>query len=152
MNEEKEIKDLCGQILATWIITNGEKDFTKHDEDIIKEFIPSILLKKFKVFNIDIVLPDELLILLTLCSDGNPGLVQAILMDLLESIKDKNGPIPKGYIITAYDFAFAFPMKFPIIKDKEIYNKYLEKFDREIKTPDGNLCDTPEWWLKVMED
>ena len=31
MNEEKEIKDLCGQILATWIITNGKKDFTKHD-------------------------------------------------------------------------------------------------------------------------
>ena len=26
MNEEKEIKDLCGQILATWIINNGKKD------------------------------------------------------------------------------------------------------------------------------
>ena len=58
--EEKEIKDLCGKVLAAWIISNSKKDFTKHDEDIIKEFIPSILLKKFKVFNIDIVLPDEL--------------------------------------------------------------------------------------------
>ena len=150
--EEKEIKDLCGKVLAAWIISNGKKDFTKHDEDIIKEFIPSILLKKFKVFNIDIVLPDELLILLTLCSDSNPGLVQAILMDLLESIKDKNGPIPKGYIITAYDFAFAFPNEFPIIKDETILNKYIKKYDTEIKRRGYNLCDTPDFWLKYMEE
>lgn len=73
-------------------------------------------------------------------------------MDLLENIKNRKGPIPKGYEVSPDDFSYAFPMKFPIITDKEIYNKYLEKFDRDVKTPDGNLCDTPEWWLKVMED
>lgn len=154
-NEEKEIieiKELCGKVLTKWIMTNGKKDFTKHDEDISKEFIPSILLKKFKVFNIDIVLPDELLILLTLCSDCNPGLVQAILMDLLENIKDKNGPIPKGYIITAHDFALAFPNEFPIIKDETILNKYIKKYDTEIKRRGYSLCDTPDFWLKYMEE
>lgn len=154
-NKEKEIieiKELCSKVLTKWVMTNGKKDFTKHDEDIIREFIPSILLKKFKVFNIDIVLPDELLILLMLCSDGNPGLVQAILMDLLESIKDKNGPIPKGYIITAHDFALAFPNEFPIIKDETILNKYIEKYDTKIKRREYNLCDTPDFWLKYMEE
>lgn len=154
-NEEKEIieiKEMCGKILANWIISNGKKDFTKHDEDIVGQFIPAILLTKFTAFGVDIVLPDELLILLMLCSDGNPGLVQAILMDLLESIKDKNGPIPKGYVISAYDFALAFPFEFPIIKDETILNKYVEKYDTKIKRRGYNLCDTPEFWLKYMEE
>ena len=71
---------------------------------------------------------------------------------VIESIKDKNGPIPKGYIITAYDFAFAFPNEFPIIKDETILNKYIKKYDTEIKRRGYNLCDTPDFWLKYMEE
>ena len=145
-NDVEKMNNLCSKVYLVWLM--GGKEIEVPDE----LFTPKIIKKKFEVFNIDIKLPSYLLVILDICSESNPGLVQVILMDLLEDIKNRKGPIPKGYEVSPDDFSYAFPMKFPIITDKEIYNKYLEKFDREVKTPNGNLCDTPEWWLKVMEE
>ena len=80
-------------------------------------------------------------------------------MDLLQSIKDKKGsPIPRGYEITPSDVAGAFPLRWPILKDPEIYNEYISKYDATIKDKatdsNGNkfnACDTKEFWLQVME-
>lgn len=147
--------ELCGTMLMSWLMNGEKNDESFHNELLEKSFVSKILLKKFDTFGIDIKLPDELLFLLSLCSNENPGLVQVILMDLLKNIKSAQGPIPKGYKITASDFANAFPMEFPIIENEKIYNKYVEKFDA-IKIIDDNgcpvnLCDTKEWWMRVMQ-
>lgn len=151
--ELEELQEMCSKIMCIWSMRdNSTINYAKHDDDEIKKmFIPSILLRKFEVFKIDIVLPDPLLLLLDICSCSNPGLVQLILMDILENIKTRQGSIPKGYVIKPQDFALTFPMQFPIIMIPEVCEKYNKKWDNEVKTKECNLCDTPEWWLKVME-
>ena len=158
-NEEvKEIEDLCAMVFIKWHI-GAQHDEKTHDMIMKNSFTAKILTKKFEAFDIGINLPDELLLILGTCSGENPGLVQAILMDLLQSIKDKKGsPIPRGYEITPSDVAGAFPLRWPILKDPEIYNEYVSKYDATIKDKatdsNGNkinACDTKEFWLQVME-
>lgn len=157
-NEEiKEIEDLCAMVFIKWHI-GAQHDEKTHDMIMKNSFTAKILTKKFEAFDIGIKLPDELLLILGTCSGENPGLVQAILMDLLQSIKDKKGsPIPRGYEITPSDVAGAFPLRWPILKDPEIYNEYVSKYDATIKDKatdsNGNkfnACDTKEFWLQVM--
>ena len=158
-NEEvKEIEDLCAMVFIKWHI-GAQHDEKTHDMIMKNSFTAKILTKKFEAFDIGIKLPDELLLILGTCSGENPGLVQAILMDLLQSIKDKKGsPIPRGYEITPSDVAGAFPLRWPILKDPEIYNEYVSKYNATIKDKatdsNGNkinACDTKEFWLQVME-
>ena len=158
-NEEvKEIEDLCAMVFIKWHI-GAQHDEKTHDMIMKNSFTAKILTKKFEAFDIGINLPDELLLILGTCSGENPGLVQAILMDLLQSIKDKKGsPIPRGYEITPSDVVGAFPLRWPILKDPEIYNEYISKYDATIKDKatdsNGNkinACDTKEFWLQVME-
>lgn len=158
-NEEvKEIEDLCAMVFIKWHI-GAQHDEKTHDMIMKNSFTAKILTKKFEAFDIGINLPDELLLILGTCSGENPGLVQVILMDLLQSIKDKKGsPIPRGYEITPSDVAGAFPLRWPILKDPEIYNEYVSKYDATIKDKatdsNGNkinACDTKEFWLQVME-
>ena len=158
-NEEvKEIEDLCAMVFIKWHI-GAQHDEKTHDMIMKNSFTAKILTKKFEAFDIGINLPDELLLILGTCSGENPGLVQAILMDLLQSIKDKKGsPIPRGYEITPSDVVGAFPLRWPILEDPEIYNEYISKYDATIKDKatdsNGNkinACDTKEFWLQVME-
>ena len=158
-NEEvKEIEDLCAMVFIKWHI-GAQHDEEMHNIIMENSFTAKILTEKFEAFDIGINLPDELLLILGTCSGENPGLVQAILMDLLQSIKDKKGsPIPRGYEITPSDVVGAFPLRWPILKDPEIYNEYISKYDATIKDKatdsNGNkinACDTKEFWLQVME-
>ena len=159
-NEElKEIEDLCAMVFIKWHEVGAQRDEEMHNIIMEKKKKKKILTKKFEAFDIGIKLPDELLLILGTCSGENPGLVQAILMDLLQSIKDKKGsPIPRGYEITPSDVVGAFPLRWPILKDPEIYNEYISKYDATIKDKatdsNGNkinACDTKEFWLQVME-
>jgi len=147
----EEKKELCSKALMMWFIEEDKgKDMREHNPEVADMFISKVLLKKFEVFEIDIVLPDMLLLILDLCVEGNPGQVQIVLKDLLESIVKRNGKIPKGYIIKSEDVGFAFPMDFPILAIPELNKKYEQKWDAQ-KSGGRNLCDTPEWWLEVME-
>ena len=154
--EIKEKTELCSKAFLAWVITEQEgKDMTVINEDIANLFTSRMILKKFEVFNIDIVLPDMLLLILNICTDSNPGQFQIILKDLLNNIKQEKGLIKPGYIITSEDFAEHF-ISFPIIEDENIYHKYEKLWDgqkKERKHPldSDNLCDTPEWWREVME-
>lgn len=159
-NEEvKEIEKLCAMVFIKWHETGAQRNEEMHNMIMENSFTAKILTKKFEAFDIGIDLPDELLLILGTCSGENPGLVQAILMDLLQSIKDKKGsPIPRGYEITPSDVAEAFPFRWPILEDPEIYNEYVSKYDATIKDKatdsNGNkfnACDTKEFWLQVME-
>ena len=159
-NEElKEIEGFCAMVFIKWHKVGARRDEEMHNIIMENSFTAKILTEKFEAFDIGINLPDELLLILGTCSGENPGLVQAILMDLLQSIKDKKGsPIPRGYEITSLDFLDAFPLRWPILKDPEIFNEYLSKYDDTIKNKATdshgnkiNACDTKEFWLQVME-
>ena len=157
MNNEENLStlEMCACLYANWAINGDKNDESFHNDLLENSFISKMLLKKFDVFDINIRMPDELLLLLSLCSNENPGLVQVILMDLLQSIKNNLGKkIPKGYKISSLDFAKAFPNEFPIIENESIYKKYIENFD-SIKTTYNEvklkLCDTKEWWMQVIQ-
>ena len=159
MKEIEETKELCGKIFIKWFLDEKENpsmEYTEKDKEIIEQcFIAKVLLKKFEVFDIKIHLPVHLLLILSLCTNDNPGMVQIILKVLLLSIKKNKGPISEGYVIKQLDFATAFPFSFPLIDDPVIYKKYEKLWDEQ-KIVDSNnnkcnLCDTIEWWKEVMK-
>jgi hypothetical protein len=152
-----EAIDCCSKLFINWFTREKtNEDMSKHDDEIADLFTSQIILKKFKAFDIDIVLPDELLLMLYICTEGNPGQFQILLKDLLNSIVKNHGcAISKGYIITSTDFAYAFPMHFPVMSMPEVNAKYEALWDgqkRERKNPmeSDNKCDTIEWWKEVM--
>jgi hypothetical protein len=154
----KEKLEVCSKALISWMMMEKQDNYNpgEHSNDIDEIFIAKMLFKKFKAFNIDIILPDMLLIILYTCTENNPGQTQIILKYLLEDIKDKKGPIKPGYAITSDDFASCFMTNFPIMEIPAVSVKYLEMWDAQKRKTTNifesdNLCDTPEWWKEVME-
>ena len=153
----KEKQDLCAKLLISWICREQRgEDMTKHTEEAANLFTSRMIMKKFEVFDINIILPDELLFILYLCVDSGPGMFQIVLKDLLNSIKNRKGLISPGYVITSEDFGLCFMTDFPIMDIKYIENKYItlwdgQKKERKHKFDSDNLCDTVEWWKEVME-
>lgn len=156
MTVEEKI-EICSNAFIAWITTEGkEQSIFTDDKDIRNLFTSQIILNKFKAFGVDIVLPDMLLLILNVCVENNPGQFQILLKDLLNSIKERKGPIPAGYVIKSTDFSLCFMTNFPIMDIPHINNKYEKLWDgQKIKRNNpfesDNLCDTPEWWKEVME-
>ena len=153
----KEKQEICSKALMMWFFQEKENhDFSNHDKEVLEIFTTKVLLKKFDVFDIDIVLPDPLLMILDICVSGNPGQIQIVLKDLLNSIKKRTGPIKPGYVISSMDFSLCFPFDFPIIELPKMTAKYEslwigQKIETDSPFSTDNLCDTPEWWKEVME-
>ena len=152
----KEKQEICVKALTKWFVQEQENyDFKNHDEEIANLFTSKILLKKFDVFDINIILPDMLLLIFFICSSNNPGCTQVMLKDLLNNIKKRNGPIKPNYVITTLDFSSCFQSNFPIIEIPEINNKYESLWIGQKIETEGiggdNLCDTIDWWKEVME-
>lgn len=156
-NELDEKLDFCSRTLIAWSL-NEDKYKDHHNQDLMNEFIPRMIKKKFEVFNIDIVIPDPLYVILMIGLDGNPGITQVVLKDLLISISERLGhKVPRGYIITPIDFAKAFPTNFPIIDIPSVADEYNKKWDEQKAYNSdgsvyGNKCDIHAWWLEVVED
>lgn len=152
--EIEEIKELCSKVFICWGL-DKHTDPTKHNMELLNDmFTPRVLLKKFEAFDINIVLPDNLLVIIAICCNENPGQAQLILKELLLSIRHRKGLIPDGYVITSEDFGLAFPFSFPIMADENINKEYYKKWDAQKFEKDGhllNLCDTIGWWKEVME-
>ena len=156
-DNEKDIQEtieLCSRVFIAWTMRDSNNP-VEHNMKLLGElFTPRVLLKKLEAFDIDIGLPDDLLCLIAICCNENPGQAQLILKELLISIRHRKGLIPKGYIITPEDFGFAFPLSFPIMADKKINKEYYKKWDAQKYNKDGHLlnaCDTIGWWKEVME-
>ena len=153
----EEKKELCTKAFINWFLQERDNhDFKNHDKEIADLFTSQVLLKKFDVFDIDIVLPDMLLMILHICTNNNPGQVQIILKDLLNDIKKRKGSIKPGYVITTNDFSLYFIRDFPIVEVPEINAKYEslwmgQKIENNDSFGSDNLCDTIEWWKEVME-
>lgn len=158
MKNIEETKELCGKIFIKWFLEEKEKpnmEYTEKDKEILDNcFIAKVLLRKLVACNIKIHLPIHLLVILSLCTNDNPGISQVMLKELLLNIKKNKGPIPEGYVIGQMDFATTFPYSFPLIDDPDIYKKYEKLWDEQKYVCDDfscNLCDTIEWWKEVME-
>ncbi len=153
----QEKKELCSKLLISWFTREKSGyDMSIHDSEIANTFIAKMLIKKFDVFDVDIVLPDELILMLDLCCDLNPGIVQIVLADLLGNISKRLEGIPKGHIINTNDFTLCFSNSFPIMNIESINSKYKEMWDNQKKIgkaglfESDNLCDTSEYWLSFM--
>lgn len=154
-----EYAELCSKLLIAWSLQEQKKkDMTIHDKELSNTFIFQVISKKFDIFGIDIVLPDELIAIIDVCTNSNPGQSQILIKYLLENIKSRKGPIPKGYVVTAEDFAFTFQRRFPILHEySDLNEKFQKLWDAQKKErinvfDSDNKCDTPKWWLEVMEE
>ena len=107
MSNIEETKNMCSKAFMYWFMEekeNPEMKYKPEGEEFLRtSFITKIILKKFQAFDIQIHLPIHLLMILSLCTNENPGQTQIVLKDLLLSIKSKKGPIPSGYVITSDD-------------------------------------------------
>jgi len=126
----KEISDeeLAARVLLTWGVLQSQKNYNPvKNKTIAEQFFTKILRKKLLVMDVDIIIPDELCLLIELCAT-TPLDCQLILVDILDNILDREGNIPKGYVITYKDFGYTFPNKFPLIAlNKDIENEYSLK-------------------------
>lgn len=160
MTDIQNTMELCSKIFISWHFNakeNPNMDYEQKDKEFLEQsFIAKILLKKFEVYNIKIHLPVHLLMILSLCTNENPGQSQIVLKDLLNDIKSRRGPIPSGYVITPDDFALCFASDFPIMDISYINDKYQKLWNDQkfidLRTERSeNACDTIEYWKEVMK-
>ena len=154
--EMKQTVQICMQIFAKWCqLEQAGRDMTKYDEGIAEEFIPQVLRCRLQAAEVDIVLPDYLMLLIMVCTDGNPAQSLMILSDLLENIHGRIGKIPAGYVITAEDFSYAFSI-WPIMEMKSVSDQYSQKWQKQKRKPmfaweTDNSMDMAGWWRKFVE-
>ena len=99
-----------------------------------KSIAANLFLIKFPGHGLTINTPDWFIHLIDICSNGNPGYMQLMYKEILENInkiKFDNTGIPEGYTITTTDFAYCYPIKFPIVLDPEIGEKYSNLWDQQ---------------------
>lgn len=155
--EVDEATENCSNIFIRWFfLEKSGKDMRQYNKDIADEFITQVLRKRLQATEVDIVLPDALILLIMTCTEGNPGQSLMILSDLLESIHKRIGKIPAGYVITSSDFSQAFSSGWPIMKIKSVNEQYSQKWQnqkRKSLSPceTDNTMDTAEWWRKFVE-
>ncbi len=150
--------DLVNKVFISWNLHRFKQNYkpTEHDEDLANQFLCQIILKKLKWANVDVVIPDELLMILLLCSE-TPADIQMLTVDMLDHIKEmsSNKAIPVGYVITPEDFIGTFSISMPVLSEntraREEYNKKWDMqklYNREDITMYGtdNMFDTRDFW------
>ena len=164
-NECFEDKIMCTKLLALWMSCEKEDakmEYTERDKEFFeRSFVTKVLSKKLDAFDINVHIPSYLYMLISVCSDENPGNAQLILKELLTSIKNRKGAgIEKGYVITVSDFVDCFVESFPITGIPAIAKKYQKMWDEQkigrgaqyesdVNLSD-NKCDTEYYWKEVM--
>ena len=110
------------------------------------DFITQVLRKRLKAFGINIKIPVWLGVVISVCTESNPGLSLIIFKDFLTSVNNNrfNGEgINEDYEFTFLDFILAFKT-FPV--DIEYYS---DKYDKQ-KVDEYNLCDTFDYWAECF--
>lgn len=152
LNEQTE---MCAMALAHLIYDEINDSVEQKNSDEVAEMFPiSIVLSKLEKCEIDVVIPDMIMLVFDICSSGNPGVIQLMIKELLLSIKASYGEIPKGYIVTSKDFIDVH-QTFPSLDIPENEEKYRlmwdsQKKERETNFESDNQCDTVEWWREVL--
>lgn len=138
--------ELSKKVLIIWNLNQMKKNEFSIDEDFNKQsFIAQILRKKMEAFNIKINIPDELIMLIEIATNSNPGVSQVMLHEILMSIRD----LKEGYTIQPMDFARKYPDRFLMMDNPEDEEYFRKLWDAQ-KSPSGNRCDTVEYWMECF--
>lgn len=144
----QEDRELVSKLLIMWIIAEQrgqEEDYPYikevHDED----FICKVLSKRMEAFDLQIIVPDYLSSILSMCTEQNPGKSLYLLYEILKETEIKSLP----YTVQSLDFSRIYPMSFPFMEgefDKEYHKKWMsQKYDN-----DKNKIDTPRFWKEAI--
>lgn len=160
-NEKPDVLEYVEKAFLSWTYNScfypdASANTSKREELIKSSFYAKLIIRKLEWAGVDVVIPDELLGIVVLCS-STPAEVQMIMVDVLDAALERNrfDTFPKGYVLKSFDFSYAFPNEFPITEVypsmKERYNKKWD--DQKIpadkrKTATDNLYDTMEFWEK----
>lgn len=143
-------KEEIQEILEYW--ENGIEELPKNEVIL---FYPGAraVARKIDDFNIPIEVPSYLYEIIGLLSGGNFGFAQLIFIDILDYLS-KNGPIEKGYKITAEDFKYTFvETGWPSWDDQDANSRYREKWfiQKSYNLPQSdNQIDYPNFWEKYF--
>lgn len=128
-----------------FIIWNMNPEYKEDKEYNSQSFIARIIRKKMEVFKIDVKIPDELLMIIEICTGSNPGVSQVMLHEIMSKITS----LTEGYLITPNDFTRVYPNDFPCI-DNPKWDDHFAKLWESQKFNGSNLCDTPNWWKECF--
>jgi hypothetical protein len=142
----KDDENMLSHAFILWGMSEVEGKEAYHGEYAEQSFIVKMFRKKFEVFNIDIVLPEGSLMVIDICTSGNPGMSQVIVKEILENIPN----LKAGHTVTTEDFARVHAMRFPTLSDPRVMEKY-EKLWIDQKSRGNNRVDTPEYWLEIFK-
>lgn len=154
--ESKELLITLMRIYSHWVLeslSNPEKCSTRTPELFEKSFICKVLDKRLEAFSIDVKVPDYLILIIELCTEGNPGQSLMILSEILENIPH----LKSGHIIEPMDFARVYKDKFPVVRVyPEMNSRLQDRWSSQKITPresldSDNQCDYPEYWTKFFE-
>lgn len=147
-----ELTELCSKVFISWNLVerNAERNgvpIKSNEEYNSKSFIAKVLRKKMEVFEVPVNIPDHMLVLIELCTEGNPGIAQLMLKEVLSRIPN----LKPDYTIQSTDFARVYCVDFPIVEIPQ-WREYFEKLWGAQKDSNGNnMCDTVEWWTEVFK-
>lgn len=153
----EETIDMCTRLLVIRKVKEGLQSYQDADKDIqlaIKDDqICEIISKRLEVFKIDVIIPAEFLLIISICSNGTPGIALMMTRELLTNIR----PLHHGQTITSDQFVSVFPDTFPTVLIPEVYRKYDGMWDNQKRCPDkvnhtDNMIDTASYWQEVFGD
>ena len=142
--------EMLAGVFSVWLMDEVDHRICEPDERFLNEWRTAhILHRKLEWAGIKIIFPKQLLLVLDVCSKGNPGIIQLIAHRLLLSMKIK-GPneYKAGKIITTMDFLRAFN-EFPSMYNAQVESEYMREWDMQKDEKGGNRVDTLEWWADV---
>lgn len=162
VNVIEEKTNLCARVLISWAFKDSANVVYKNSKDVVSSFIGSVLLGKLecirKETGIMIVIPDELIVIIDICTNSNPGVSQIILKEILESVVKRKGKIKNGQAITSTDFSLCFAKGYPILEIESINKEYMKKWDNQKISDEewellksDNKCDTLSWWTELLD-
>lgn len=135
-----EITEMKSKALLSLSLLEMKEGFIfEYEIDDLITFAGKVIKKKIEAFELPIKLSKGAADLLGAFSEENPGLVQLLLLELLESNSSKE--------ITTLEIALKWPNKYPSMADRNYQQKWEEQ-----KTADGtgNKVDSKEFWLERL--
>lgn len=142
--------ELCARILVSWQLTtmNTNTAMNLNDDYNSQSFTARVLRKKIEVFKIPIKVPDYLIMLIEMCTGGNPGVSQLMLKEIMSRVPN----LQPDYEITPMDFSLTYPSSFPIMSENPKWEEHFSKMWDAQKDENGqNKCDTRDWWMEVFK-
>lgn len=145
MNETIE---LCSRAFIAWnLAAMGGKNMDKDEGYNSQSFIARVLRKKMEVFQIPVNIPDYLLILIELCTQGNPGVSQVMLKEVLSAVPN----LQSGYEVKPSDFSRVYMAEFPSMESPRWEKHFQELWDAQKNSEGNNMCDTVDWWMELFK-